>query len=154
MSAKKGPSAICVKPVVDKKNKKLLCGKCKTFACYTADIRVVEECHFTVVRDAFRECFVTKLHPRPKKFGSFDKKAKIFCARKDCLHDWGIHMKYKTFEIPVIKIESFVVEDVATGVQTLYAKWKDFNFEKIPFDAAEMSPWAQDLNLQGVDGLE
>lgn len=143
-----------VKPVVDKKNKKLLCGKCKTFACYTADIRVVEECHFTVVRDAFRECFVTKLHPRPKKFGSFDKKAKIFCARKDCLHDWGIHMKYKTFEIPVIKIESFVVEDVATGVQTLYAKWKDFNFEKIPFDAAEMSPWAQDLNLQGVDGLE
>uniref|UniRef100_A0AAA9SEW4 RNA sensor RIG-I n=1 Tax=Bos taurus TaxID=9913 RepID=A0AAA9SEW4_BOVIN len=143
-----------VKPVVDKKNKKLLCGKCKTFACYTADIRVVEECHFTVVRDAFRECFVTKLHPRPKKFGSFDKKAKIFCARKDCLHDWGIHMKYKTFEIPVIKIESFVVEDVATGAQTLYAKWKDFNFEKIPFDAAEMSPWAQDLNLQGVDGLE
>lgn len=107
-----------------------------------------------MVRDAFRECFVTKLHPRPKKFGSFDKKAKIFCARKDCLHDWGIHMKYKTFEIPVIKIESFVVEDVATGVQTLYAKWKDFNFEKIPFDAAEMSPWAQDLNLQGVDGLE
>ncbi|XP_024851823.1 antiviral innate immune response receptor RIG-I isoform X2 [Bos taurus] len=113
-----------------------------------------KECHFTVVRDAFRECFVTKLHPRPKKFGSFDKKAKIFCARKDCLHDWGIHMKYKTFEIPVIKIESFVVEDVATGAQTLYAKWKDFNFEKIPFDAAEMSPWAQDLNLQGVDGLE
>ncbi|XP_061281070.1 antiviral innate immune response receptor RIG-I isoform X2 [Bos javanicus] len=113
-----------------------------------------KECHFTVVRDAFRECFVTKLHPRPKKFGSFDKKAKIFCARKDCLHDWGIHVKYKTFEIPVIKIESFVVEDVATGAQTLYAKWKDFNFEKIPFDAAEMSTYAQDLNLQGVDGLE
>lgn len=97
---------------------------------------------------------MTKLHPRPKKFGSFEKKAKIFCARKDCLHDWGIHVKYKTFEIPVIKIESFVVEDVATGAQTLYAKWKDFNFEKIPFDAAEMSTCAQDLNLQGVDGLE
>ncbi|XP_052501016.1 antiviral innate immune response receptor RIG-I [Budorcas taxicolor] len=143
-----------VKPVVDKKNKKLLCGKCKTFACYTADIRVVEECHFTVVRDAFRECFVTKLHPRPKKFGNFEKKSKIFCARKDCLHDWGIHMTYKTFEIPVIKIESFVVEDVATGAQTLYAKWKDFNFEKIPFDAAEMSAGAQDLNLQGMNGLE
>ncbi|XP_065764503.1 antiviral innate immune response receptor RIG-I [Muntiacus reevesi] len=143
-----------VKPVLDKKNKKLLCRKCKTFACYTADIRVVEECHFTVVRDAFREHFVTKLHPRPKNFGSFEKKAKIFCARKDCLHDWGIHVRYKAFEIPVIKIESFVVEDVATGAQTLYAKWKDFNFEKIPFDAAEMYNHAQDLNLQGMDGLE
>jgi ATP-dependent RNA helicase DDX58 len=29
-------------PVPDKENKKLLCGKCKNFACYTADIRVVE----------------------------------------------------------------------------------------------------------------
>ncbi|XP_043746530.1 antiviral innate immune response receptor RIG-I isoform X1 [Cervus elaphus] len=143
-----------VKPVLDKKNKKLLCRKCKTFACYTADIRVVEECHFTVVRDAFRERFVTKLHPRPKNFGSFEKKAKIFCARKDCLHDWGIHVRYKSFEIPVIKIESFVVEDVVTGAQTLYAKWKDFNFEKIPFDAAELYNHAQDLNLQGMDGLE
>lgn len=48
-------------------------------------------------------------------------------------------MKYKTFEIPVIKIESFVVEDIATGAQKLYAKWRDFLLEKIPFDAAEMS---------------
>lgn len=48
-------------------------------------------------------------------------------------------MKYNTFEIPVIKIESFVVEDIATGQQTLYAKWRDFHFEKLPYDAAEMS---------------
>ncbi|XP_023379807.1 probable ATP-dependent RNA helicase DDX58 [Pteropus vampyrus] len=127
-----------VKPILDKENKKLLCRKCKTFACYTADIRVVEECHYTVVGDAFKKCFVSKLHPKPKNVGSFEKKAKIFCARQDCCHDWGIHVKYKTFEIPFIKIESFVVEDIATGVQTLYAKWRDFHFEKLPFDAAEM----------------
>ncbi|KAB0392116.1 hypothetical protein E2I00_006081, partial [Balaenoptera physalus] len=127
------------KPVLDTENKKLLCRKCKTFACYTADVRVMEECHFTVVGVAFREHFVSKLHPRPKSFGSFEKRAKIFCAREDCSYDWGIHGKYKVFEIPVIKIESFVVEDVATGAQTLYAKWKDFHFETIPFDAAEMS---------------
>lgn len=48
-------------------------------------------------------------------------------------------MKYKAFEIPVIKIESFVVEDVATGAQKLYAKWRDFHFEKMPFGPAEMS---------------
>ncbi|TEA30003.1 hypothetical protein DBR06_SOUSAS4510044, partial [Sousa chinensis] len=89
-----------VKPVLDKENKKLLCRKCKTFACYTADIR---ECHFTMVGVAFREHFVSKLHPRPKSFGSFEKRAKIFCAREDCSYDWGIHVKYKVFEIPVIK---------------------------------------------------
>ncbi|XP_069332609.1 antiviral innate immune response receptor RIG-I isoform X1 [Eulemur rufifrons] len=127
------------KPVLDKENKKLLCRKCKALACYTADIRVIEESHYTVVGDAFKKCFVSKPHPKPKKFGSFEKRAKIFCARQDCSHDWGIHVKYRTFEIPVIKIESFVVEDVATGAQRLYPKWKDFHFEKIPFDAAEMS---------------
>lgn len=82
---------------------------------------------------------MSKLHPRPKSFGCFEKKAKIFCAREKCHHDWGIYVKYKAFEIPVIKIESFVVEDIATGQQTLYAKWRDFHFEKLPFDAAEMS---------------
>ncbi|XP_072815367.1 antiviral innate immune response receptor RIG-I isoform X2 [Vicugna pacos] len=141
-------------PVPDKKNKKLLCRKCKAFACYTADIRVVEACHFTVIGDAFRERFVSKLHPRPKNYGSFEKKAKIFCARPNCSHDWGIHVRYRAFEIPVIKIESFVVEDVETGVQTLYARWRDFHFEKIPFDAAEMSRCAQDLSLQGMGDLE
>uniref|UniRef100_A0A8C0R1X2 RNA helicase n=1 Tax=Canis lupus dingo TaxID=286419 RepID=A0A8C0R1X2_CANLU len=127
-----------VELVPDKENKKLLCRKCKAFACYTADIRVVEECHYTVVGDAFTKCFVSKLHPKPKSFGHFEKRAKIFCARRNCGHDWGIHVKYKTFEIPVIKIESFVVEDIATGAQKLYAKWKDFPFEKIPFGSPEI----------------
>lgn len=128
-----------VEPKLDKKKKKLLCRKCKAFACYTADIRVIEESHYTVVGDAFKECFVTKLHPKPKSVGIFEKKAKVFCARQNCSHDWGIHVKYKTFEIPIIKIESFVVEDIATGEQRLYAKWRDFHFEKLPFDPAEMS---------------
>uniref|UniRef100_A0A452S4B7 Antiviral innate immune response receptor RIG-I n=1 Tax=Ursus americanus TaxID=9643 RepID=A0A452S4B7_URSAM len=128
-----------VERVPDKENKKLLCRKCKGFACYTADIRVVEDCHYTVVGDDFRKCYVSKLHPKPKSFGYFEKTAKIFCSRENCSHDWGIHVKYKTFEIPVIKIESFVVEDIATGAQKLYAKWRDFLLEKIPFDAAEMS---------------
>ncbi|XP_045738473.1 antiviral innate immune response receptor RIG-I isoform X2 [Mirounga angustirostris] len=128
-----------VEPVPDKENKKLLCRKCKGFACYTADIRVVEDCHYAVVGDAFKKCYVSKLHPKPKTFGHFEKRAKIFCARQNCSHDWGIHVKYKTFEIPVIKIESFVVEDITTGAQKLYAKWKDFPFEKRSFDATEMS---------------
>uniref|UniRef100_A0A8D0IB47 RNA helicase n=1 Tax=Sus scrofa TaxID=9823 RepID=A0A8D0IB47_PIG len=141
-------------PVPDKKTKKLLCKKCKAFACYTADIRMVENCHFTVVGDAFRERFVSKLHPKPKSFGNIEKRAKIYCARPDCSHDWGIYVRYKAFEMPFIKIESFVVEDIATGVQTVHAKWKDFNFEKLSFDAAEMAGGAQDLGLQGMGNLE
>ncbi|XP_073907726.1 antiviral innate immune response receptor RIG-I isoform X3 [Castor canadensis] len=125
------------KPAPDKKNKKLLCGKCKVLACYTDDIRVIEESHYTVVGCAFKERFVSKPHPKPKKFGGFEKKAKILCARHNCGHDWGIHVKYKTLEIPVIKIESFVVEDIATGDQTRYSKWKDFHFEWIQFAATE-----------------
>ncbi|XP_077004089.1 antiviral innate immune response receptor RIG-I isoform X2 [Tamandua tetradactyla] len=127
------------KPEPDKENKKLLCRKCKAFACYTADIRVIEDSHHTVIGADFRERFVRAPHPKPKICGSFDKREKIFCARENCRHDWGIHVKYQTFEIPVIKIESFVVEDIATGQQMVYAKWKDFHPEKIAFDPREMS---------------
>nr|XP_006975386.1 antiviral innate immune response receptor RIG-I [Peromyscus maniculatus bairdii] len=126
-------------PVPDKENKKLLCGKCKTFACYTADIRVVEQSHYTVLGEAFKERFVSKPHPKPKTYDSFEKKAKIFCAIQNCRHDWGIHVRYKTFEIPVIKIESFVVEDIASGAQNRHSKWKDFHFDRKQFDPAEMS---------------
>ncbi|XP_055973331.1 antiviral innate immune response receptor RIG-I isoform X2 [Sorex fumeus] len=124
------------KPVPDKKNKKLLCKKCKAFACYTDDIRVVEDNHHTVVGKAFKECFESKLHPKPGTYGSFEKKEKIFCCK--CKLDWGIHVKYKTFEIPVIKIQGFVVEDLETGQQRSYTKWKDFEFDKKQFDDADM----------------
>ncbi|EHB15966.1 Putative ATP-dependent RNA helicase DDX58 [Heterocephalus glaber] len=127
------------KPVPDKGNKRLLCGKCKVLACYTDDIRVIEESHHTVIGDAFKECFVSKPHPKPRSYGNFEKKEKIFCASQNCGHDWGIHGKYKTFEIPVIKIESFVVEDIVTGLQKQYTKWKDFPYKKIEFHATEMS---------------
>ncbi|KFO19756.1 Putative ATP-dependent RNA helicase DDX58 [Fukomys damarensis] len=97
------------------------------------------ESHHTVIGDAFKECFVSKPHPKPRSYGNFEKKDKIFCARQNCGHDWGIHGRYMTFEIPVIKIESFVVEDIVTGLQKQYTKWKDFPFEKIEFYATEMS---------------
>ncbi|KAM5300355.1 antiviral innate immune response receptor RIG-I [Ctenodactylus gundi] len=126
-------------PIPDKENKKLLCGKCKTLACYTADIRVVQESHYTVIGDAFKQSFVIKPHSKPKTYDGFEKKAKIYCAKQNCGHDWGIYGRYQAFEIPVIKIESFVVEDMVTGVQKRYAKWKHFPLEKIQFDATEMS---------------
>ncbi|XP_040819748.1 antiviral innate immune response receptor RIG-I isoform X2 [Ochotona curzoniae] len=127
------------KPIPDKKNKKLLCGKCKTLACYSSDIRTVKDSHYTVIGNSFQKSFVIKPHPKPKRCGDFDKTGKIFCARPDCSHDWGIRAKVNALEIPLIKIQSFVVEDVETGKQTNPSKWKEFNFEKIPFEATQMS---------------
>ncbi|XP_002708086.1 antiviral innate immune response receptor RIG-I isoform X1 [Oryctolagus cuniculus] len=127
------------KPKLDKQNKKLLCAKCKALACYTSEIRMVKDSHYTVVGETFKKCFVTRPHPRPKSCGDFDKIGKIFCARQDCSHDWGIRAKVNAFEIPLIKIQSFVVEDTVTGKQMCPSKWKDFNFEKIPFNPEELS---------------
>nr|XP_045015921.1 antiviral innate immune response receptor RIG-I isoform X2 [Jaculus jaculus] len=125
--------------VPDNKNKKLLCGKCKAFACHTADIRVIKNSHYTVLGNGFKDRFVRKPHPKPKIYDGFEKKEKIFCARPNCGHDWGIHVRYKALEIPVIKIESFVVEDIATGAQHHYSRWKDFHLEWMQFEAMELS---------------
>ncbi|XP_036594051.1 antiviral innate immune response receptor RIG-I isoform X1 [Trichosurus vulpecula] len=130
---------IVAKPQLEESNKRLLCRKCKVFACHTTDIRVVEDTHHIVIGDAFKESFVTEPHPKPKRFGFLEKTGKIFCAESSCHHDWGVFARYKTFDVPVIKIDSFVVEDVATGLQTLYSKWKHCNFMMIPFNAREMS---------------
>ncbi|NWX39171.1 DDX58 helicase, partial [Steatornis caripensis] len=105
--------------------KKLLCGKCKAYACSTDDIRVIKESHHTVLGDAFKEHYITKPHQKPVRYDCFEKKSKMYCKNTTCQHDWGITVKYKTFDnLPVIKIKSFVVEDVETGTQIDFQKWK------------------------------
>ncbi|KFP91126.1 putative ATP-dependent RNA helicase DDX58, partial [Apaloderma vittatum] len=105
--------------------KNLLCGKCKAYACSTDDIRIIKESHHTVLGDAFKERYVTKAHSRPVQFDCFVKKSKMHCRGTSCQHDWGIIVKYKTFDnLPVIKIKSFVVEDAETGTPMDFTKWK------------------------------
>ncbi|NWW04169.1 DDX58 helicase, partial [Oreocharis arfaki] len=102
----------------------LLCGKCKAYACSTDDIRYVSESHHTVIGDAFKERYITKLHKHPVRFDGFEKKSKMHCRNTDCQHDWGITVKYKTFDnLPVIKIKSFVLENIETGTQMDFQKW-------------------------------
>ncbi|NWH24974.1 DDX58 helicase, partial [Grus americana] len=111
------------KAVEGKKN--LLCGKCKAYACSTDDIRVIKESHHTVLGDAFKERYITKPHQKPVRFDCFEKKSKMHCQNTNCQHDWGIIVKYKTFDdLPVIKIKSFVVENAETGAQMDFQKWK------------------------------
>ncbi|NXW78973.1 DDX58 helicase, partial [Hirundo rustica] len=111
------------KVVGGKKN--LLCGKCKAYVCSTDDIRIIKESHHTVLGDAFKERYISKPHRKPVQFDGFEKKSKMHCRNIECQHDWGITVKYKTFDnLPVIKIRSFVLENVETGTQMDFQKWK------------------------------
>ncbi|NXS21227.1 DDX58 helicase, partial [Mystacornis crossleyi] len=104
--------------------KNLLCGKCKAYACSTDDIRIIKESHHTVLGDAFKERYITKPHRKPVQFDGFEKKSKMYCRNTGCQHDWGITVKYKTFDnLPVIKIKSFVLENTETGTQMDFQKW-------------------------------
>ncbi|NXO74424.1 DDX58 helicase, partial [Phainopepla nitens] len=105
--------------------KNLFCGKCKAYVCSTDDIRIIKESHHTVLGDAFKERYITKPHKKPVQFDGFEKKSKMHCRNTKCQHDWGIVVKYKTFDnLPVIKIRSFVLEDVETGTQMDFQKWR------------------------------
>nr|QDE10796.1 cytoplasmic helicases retinoic acid-inducible protein I [Andrias davidianus] len=121
-------------------NKRLLCGKCKTFACFTEDIRTIQGSHHAVFDKTFEERYITKPHPKPRSFMGFHKKSKIMCKDPKCLNDWGITGHYLTLrDIPLIKIESFVVEDIETGDQRYFPKWIGVNFTMKEFDIAELN---------------
>uniref|UniRef100_A0A8C8RFD0 RNA helicase n=1 Tax=Pelusios castaneus TaxID=367368 RepID=A0A8C8RFD0_9SAUR len=121
-------------------NRKLLCGKCKVYACETADIRVIGESHHTILDPLFKERFLTKPHTKTKCYDHFEKKCKMYCREPTCQHDWGITARYKTFDdLPIIKIESFVVKDITTGKLAVFRKWRDVDFTMKEFDINEMS---------------
>lgn len=97
-----------------------------------------QESHHTVLGDAFKERYITKPHHKPVQFDCFEKKSKMYCQNTNCQHDWGIIVKYKTFDnLPVIKIKSFVLENVETGTQMDFQKWKNINFSLKNFDVEE-----------------
>ncbi|XP_064294901.1 antiviral innate immune response receptor RIG-I isoform X2 [Phalacrocorax carbo] len=126
------------RPKLVEGKKNLLCGKCKAYACSTDDIRVIQESHHTVIGDAFKERYITKPHQKPIQYDSFVKKNKMYCQNTNCQHDWGITVKYKMFDnLPVIKIKSFVLENVETGTQMEFQKWRDINFSLKNFDVEE-----------------
>ncbi|XP_009883559.1 PREDICTED: probable ATP-dependent RNA helicase DDX58 [Charadrius vociferus] len=128
------------RPKVVEGKRNLLCGKCKAYACSTDDIRIIKESHHTVLGDAFKQRYITKPHQKAVQFDCFEKKSKMHCQNTSCQHDWGIIVKYKTFDnLPVIKIKSFVVENVETGTQMDFQKWKNINFSLKNFDVEETS---------------
>lgn len=122
---------------------KLLCAKCKMFACQSDDLRVVQESHHIVVdRSIFSRCSRVP-HRKPINFCGFSKKEKMLCV--ECKHDWGLVVSYLTIQdLPLLKIESFVVQNLVTGEQHYFRKWCKVTFAIREFDMTEITPetWA------------
>ncbi|MBN3306152.1 DDX58 helicase, partial [Amia calva] len=117
----------------------LLCSKCKTSACFTDDIRVLQDSHHIVLDKTIFERFIQKPHEKPKNYGGFKKKMKMFC--KKCSHDWGIIASYMSIDdLPVIKIDSFVALNCVTRKQQYFRRWRDVTFTMKTFDITEISP--------------
>ncbi|XP_042606490.1 antiviral innate immune response receptor RIG-I-like [Cyprinus carpio] len=117
----------------------LLCSKCKRFACMSDDIRVVQGAHHIVLdRSMFKRC-TTVAHKNPRDFCGFKKKEKLLCA--ECKHDWGLVTSYTTIQdLPLLKIQSFVVRDCVTRRQEYFRKWRDVPFAIREFDMTEIPP--------------
>ncbi|KAJ8262237.1 hypothetical protein GJAV_G00164150 [Gymnothorax javanicus] len=121
-------------------NFELLCGKCKKFACFSNDLRVAQESHHVVVDRSIFDRSEKKPHKKPMRFGPFEKKMKMFC--KHCHHDWGIIASYMNIEdLPVIKIESFVVRNCETKKLVCFRRWKDVTFVITEFDVTDIQPF-------------
>ncbi|MCI4387845.1 hypothetical protein PGIGA_G00079020 [Pangasianodon gigas] len=116
----------------------LLCGKCKKFACSSDDLRVLKESHHVVLdRSIFQRCD-TRPHNKIRTFDNITKKEKMFCS--DCKHDWGIIASYMNIEnLPVVKIEAFIVQDRDTKKLQIFKKWRDVTFRMREFDVSEMT---------------
>ncbi|XP_006009599.1 probable ATP-dependent RNA helicase DDX58 [Latimeria chalumnae] len=115
-------------------SRRLVCGKCKTFACKAEDIKTIKNSHHVVMNDSFEERYATQPHKKPRSFDGIMKKNKLFC--KECGYDWGITASYLTIEnLPVIKIESFVVinDETPAQQQQHFKSWKDVDFEMEEF---------------------
>uniref|UniRef100_A0A673GRY7 RNA helicase n=1 Tax=Sinocyclocheilus rhinocerous TaxID=307959 RepID=A0A673GRY7_9TELE len=88
----------------------LLCSKCKRFACMSDDIRVVLLKHSN-----FKRSEETSL-----------KTLQVF--ERQCVCD-----------LPLLKIESFVVQDCVTRRQHYFRKWRDVTFAMREFDMTEIT---------------
>ncbi|KAM5192467.1 antiviral innate immune response receptor RIG-I isoform 1-T2 [Mantella aurantiaca] len=124
--------------VLSVENKRLLCGRCKTFACDTDNIRIINDSHHTVIDKTFKDRYFTKPHAKKCSFNGFQKLSKIYCNHGKCGEDWGISGNYLTFQnIPLIKIDKFVVEN-ANGSQEYFNKWVKVNFKVNKFNHEEI----------------
>ncbi|XP_067117664.1 probable ATP-dependent RNA helicase DDX58 isoform X1 [Osmerus mordax] len=117
----------------------LLCSKCKTPACYLEDVRILMGAHHIVLDRSMFSRALVEPHPKPKTYDGVNMNKKLFCGAQGCRHDWGVLATcFNIQNLPVIKVDSFVVKDCVTGQQHYYRKWKDVPVAMATFDVTEM----------------
>lgn len=121
----------------------LVCGKCKAPACCSDDLRVLQHCHHIVLDRSLYSRASTHPHPKPDSFGGMAKTRKLSCGK--CSMDWGIVVTYNNIQdLPVIKIQSFIVEDLSKMPKRVlfhFRKWKEVPFFIKPFEITEIFDW-------------
>ena len=121
----------------------LRCYGCNSFACISSEIKTIEKAHHVILSEDFDEQVTYKPHPKPVTYGNFKKQEKMHC--KKCGHDWGISVIYKTAKFPVVKIESFVIED-SIGGRDVVKKWKNVPFAIMEINQDDMEKKLSMLN--------
>ncbi|XP_041368222.1 antiviral innate immune response receptor RIG-I-like isoform X2 [Gigantopelta aegis] len=121
----------------------LRCYGCNAFACISSDIKTIEKVHHAILSSDFDEQVNYKPHPKPVVYGSFKKQEKMYC--KKCGQDWGISVIYKTAKFPIVKIESFILED-SMGARDIVKKWKNVPFATMEINQDDMEKKLSMLN--------
>ena len=117
--------AECKRGQNDPATVRLLCGRCREFACMATDVKTINE-HYVVPLEEFRSKFVPRPHHKPVEYGGMKKNQKIACAK--CNSDWGVHCDWpkRGLSYPVLKCSDFVFE--IAGRNTTFKKWNDVTF--------------------------
>lgn len=119
----------------------LLCTKCKTSVCYSDDIRVLMGAHHVIVDRSLFSRALVKPHQKPKVFDRVIFNKKLYCGHDQCGHDWGVLVTYNNIpDLPVIKVDSFVLKNCVTGQQRYYRKWKEVPFSMATFEMTDLPP--------------
>ena len=120
----------------------LRCGKCSSYICMSSDIKKIQDAHHAVINEEVRNCITT---PRSiaKRIDSLITigVGKVKC--KKCGKELGNITIHKSAEFPVLKIENFLVADIAAKTN-VYKKWKS-----VPFSPEALTEEDLAIRLQG-----
>ncbi|XP_071817174.1 ATP-dependent RNA helicase DHX58-like isoform X2 [Apostichopus japonicus] len=124
----------------DWKEYQLCCKKCSEEACTSFDIKRYNKSHHYVCLQSFcDEKIDIKPHHKPGQMDDLYKLGKIYCS--SCAKDWGVLAKFHDLNIPVLKIDSFVVYEIkpdgSRGNAKVVKKWINAPFTVEDVDVIE-----------------
>lgn len=128
---------------------KLLCGKCKAFACKATDVKTLNS-HYVVPSKDFQDKYKSRPHAKPQELRGIVKNEKIACVV--CDKDWGVQCVWKRREnakLPVLKCDCFIYE--IDGCNRTFRKWSTVPFHIADYDGARNSHDSDDSSSDDSD---